>query len=134
MTRKDLACYIGIGLMVSVALALTSQAQTVPARVNFNTVFEMLPGYVPASATDLITQDVRVEYVYFANKSTSAVTCKISDKSTNCGGATCPFWPDVSILANQAYVVPINNIPAIGGFTWSCSTASAVVGYMRGKY
>ena len=53
---------------------------------------------------------------------------------TACGGAACQFWPVVTIAANSTYVITFNGIIVTSGVQWSCSSASVVVGQMRGAY
>lgn len=89
------------------------------------------PAYIPNSTTAVAKYTVRIKTLYLANKTASAATVTLKDRSTNCGGAACQVWPAVSIPANSVYVADLRNIRVISGFTWESDTASAVVGWVE---
>ncbi len=97
------------------------------------TVAETVPGFLPSSATDVYTSDVRIERVYLANTTGSAVTVTLLDKSANCSAGACSMWPAVSIAANTVYTVDMGNVWFRGGLQWSASAGNAVVGYLRAR-
>lgn len=89
--------------------------------------------YVPSSTTNLFTSTTLVGRVHLANKSGGAVTVTLKDRSTNCGGAACEFWPAVSIAANTVYSYDLGSVRAVSGVQWSASAANAVVGSIQGR-
>lgn len=90
--------------------------------------------YIPDSATDVITDTVFVDTIYLANTSGGSVTVTIKDRSTACGGSACQWWPTVTIAANTVYTAQTGGKISTSGVNWVASTASAVVGHLKGSY
>lgn len=89
--------------------------------------------FIPATDTAAITGTVRMTSGYFANTTNAAVTVTLKDRTTNCSGGGCAFWPTVSIAANSVYTIDFKDILVTNGVTWSCSSASAVLGALKGR-
>ena len=87
-------------------------------------------GYVPNTETAVISSTVRLYAMVLSNTSGGAVTITMKDRTTNCGGSGCAFWPTVSIAANTFYEVDFHGLRVQNGFTWQASTASAVTGWI----
>ena len=119
-------------------LALVAPAQT--AVPNRGQQWYTPLAYVPGTATNVVTATTFLDTVHLANTSAASVTCTFVDKSTNCGSSACQFWPTVTLGpvggsgANPVILVQFNGIIATSGVQWSCSTASGVVGQLRGAY
>lgn len=115
------------------AFAQTSQ-QYQPGAIEVETT----TGYVPNSATDLFASAdnnsmTHLTYLYLASKHTAAVTCRLVDKSTKCGGGACQIWPDVTLAPNTVYTAALGGVLATGGAQWLCSVSSVVFGYARAR-
>jgi hypothetical protein len=108
-------------LLLLAALAFAQQATT--------------PAYLPNVDTAVVTSTVNLRWLHLNNASGSSATCVIKDRSTNCGGSACSLWGPAPIAASGAsgsvVTWSFNAMPAINGFTWSCTVASAVVGSMQ---
>jgi len=93
--------------------------------------------FLPATNTDVVTVQSGLGYlvsrITLSNTSASTVTCNVRDRSTNCGGAACQFWPDISITAHTLQAMDFGGASAIGGLAWSCSTGNVVVGNILGR-
>jgi hypothetical protein len=88
--------------------------------------------YMENSSTDFKTKDTWVDLLVLSNKSGSAVTVRISDKSTQCNSGACDVIPTVSIAANTAYIVPAaGGLYFRSGINWVASAANAVVVQIR---
>jgi hypothetical protein len=88
--------------------------------------------YMENSSTDFTTKNTWVDLLVLANKSGSAVTVRISDKSTQCNSGVCDVIPTVSIAANTVYVVPAaGGLYFKGGINWAASSANAVMVQIR---
>jgi hypothetical protein len=90
--------------------------------------------YVPNTATNIVTATTFLDFAFLANTSASSVTCTFVDKTTACGGTACQVWPAVTMAANATYLIQFDGLIVTSGVQWSCSSASAVVGQMRGAY
>jgi len=88
-------------------------------------------GYAPNATTTLTASTIYLDSAHLANTTGSAVTCAFLDKTTNCNGSACQFWPTISIAANTVYEVSFGGI-VVSGVTWSCSTSNAVVAQLKG--
>ena len=111
-----------------IAIAAFSQTVTYP-----NGTVEVLMRYVPNSTTDVFTSGVRLTRIRLTNNTSSTVTCRIRDKSTNCNSGVCVIWADdVEIPARTTLLEELGGFTATGGLTWSCSAANSVVGSILG--
>jgi len=119
-----------IGLLCVATLALFAQT----AAPNRGQLWYTPMAYVPATATNVVTATIFLDSAFLANTSASSVTCTFVDKTTACGGTACQFWPAVTMAANATYLVQFDGLIVTSGVQWSCSSASAVVGQMRGAY
>lgn len=90
----------------------------------------MIPAYIPTGTTAVVSQTVYLSRLYVANRHVSAITVTLTDRSANCGGAGCQLVPTVSVPANSVYVLDMQDIPAVNGFTWATNTATIVVGWV----
>lgn len=97
--------------------------------LSFSAGRQITGDFVPNTATDVVTTDAYVFHVSLSNTSASVVTCTIQDRQ----GTPRPYFPTVSIAANQVYDDNPNGRYFQGGITWSCSAASAVIGEMWWK-
>lgn len=95
------------------------------------------PGYVPATDTTVTTASAQLSFMHLNNKSNASSDCVVKDRSTNCGGAACPLWGPATLgasgSAGSVVSWDFHGTPAPSGFTWSCSTSSAVVGTITYK-
>jgi hypothetical protein len=119
------------------ALALSAGALVAQTGTNVNGVPSVVP--VPSSLTAVVTllttQYVGVKYVTLHNVTSSDVTVKILDQSTNCNSAACPVVSSSSstsltVKANSTYSIPLYGQPAVGGIKWQASSANAVMGWI----
>lgn len=96
-------------------------------------------GYVPNSATPLVSRNVHLLWMHLNNKrvGSSSVVVTIKDQSTNCSGGACTLWGPAAVgdsgTAGSVVNWDFKNIPAVGGVTWQADTASAVVGDIAWK-
>lgn len=111
---------ITVFLLLCLAVSLTATITT--------------PGYVPNTDTAIATSTVQLSRLHLNNKSGSSSDCVIKDRGTACGGGVCSLWGPATLGASgsASSVVTWNFEGAIAtnGFTWSCTTSSAVVGYV----
>jgi len=90
--------------------------------------------FLPNSATDVVTQTVFLDYMVLSNTTAGALTVVLKDKTTNCNGAACQFWPTVSIAANSTSTVNFGGIIVTSGLQWQASATNSVVGELVGAY
>lgn len=90
-------------------------------------------GLVPSSPTSPYTATVYLDQINLSNTSASAVTCLLVDRTTDCGGAACELWPNVSIDADRKYTASLGGEAATNGFSLSCSTNNVVYAWIKGK-
>jgi hypothetical protein len=116
-------------------LAAPVFAQTPSAYpTTFSQVLEVGLITVPSSTTTVFSFTVRVDRMYFSNRTGSAVTVTVTDGSTNCtGSSACQLFPAVSIAANSTYAVDLGGVTAQLGVKWSASSANAVDGWIKAK-
>lgn len=125
--------YLTLAAVAVVAIVAYAQIVSAPAPPGIGTQYSIVetnPALVPATDTDVATNTIYVEAITLTNITGSAVTCSILDKQSTPRA----FLKDAALAANSAWVVPL---PAGGrkfpsGVSWSCSSGTAVVGYMRG--
>lgn len=97
------------------------------------TLWESGPAFVPNTTATVVAYTAYVDLVTLSNVTDGAVTVTLTDNSTNCNSGTCAFLQATSIAANTTYVVTIpggRKFP--DGVKWSASSASAIVGAIRG--
>lgn len=119
-----------IAYFVLFAFAYALFGQTVRTFSYDGVVKDFAPVLVPATDTTVWTGDIVLEGGTLSNITSSAVTCSILDKQ----GTPRAFMKDVSIAANSVTVLPSRMgryMP--GGLSWSCSSATAVVGYLQAR-
>lgn len=102
--------------------------------LNFSQSWQSVTGFLPGSSTAVTTTDSYVDYIHLANTTSGSVTVTITDNSTHCSAGACQWWPTISIAANTVYVASTGGIYSPGGVKWTCSAATSVVGWIRGKY
>jgi hypothetical protein len=116
-----------VGLVIGPDIRVVAQTSTGEIRMQF----------VPATNTDIIVVAPPLGYlikrITLSNTSAAQVTCNVRDRSTNCGGAACQFWPNIQLDANTLQMMDFDSMTAIGGLSWSCSTGSVVVGSIQGR-
>jgi hypothetical protein len=119
-------------LLIALLAVVCASAQTLtsPAPPRGNTWYTPM-GYAPNATTTLTASTIYLDSAHLANTTGSAVTCAFLDKTTNCNGSACQFWPTISIAANTVYEVSFGGI-VVSGVTWSCSTSNAVVAQLKG--
>ena len=135
MIRKRvlLIALLAAGVLSLLPLRLASQT-AIPYPLNFSTQWQSLTGFLPNSSTAVTTADSYIDYLHLANITGSPVTVTITENSTNCSSGVCQWWPTISIPANTVYIQAMGGVYSPGGVKWSASNASAVVGWIRGKY
>ena len=97
--------------------------ETIPANVSF---YENNAELLPSSPADVITGDIWLVELTLSNTTGSDVTCTISDKQ----GTPAALFNN--IVHPGLYIFPFKARKMPGGVTWSCGTAAAVVGSIRG--
>lgn len=97
-----------------------------PANLN---VQETVPGLIPATLTTVYTGNIWLSEITLTNTSAGSVTVTVQD------GQTTPreVLSAVSIAAHTTYVIQFSARYCPGGVSWSASSATAIVGYLRGK-
>ena len=111
----------------------TSRGQ-VPREERLTTGAFYFAGVVPASNTNIASEDVYVDAVVLINNGNTAVTVTVNDRSTSCASAACPLVPSgLSIAAKSVYVIPLMKVRAVGGIAWSASNGTDVVGRIVGR-
>ncbi len=97
-------------------------------------------GLIPTTTTAVTTRDgFKIRAVVLTNSTASDITCQMQDRTTDCSGGACDLLPSspspLVVKAASIYAVPLFDIPADQGFTWSCS-ATGVTGRVvaRRKY
>ena len=118
---------LAILLLLAIAIGGVASAQSISGRDHFTELLETTPGLVPSTAADVWTASVWVEEITLSNITASAATCTISDKQSTPRA----LFKDVSIAANSTVGARFTARYMPGGFTWSCSSATAIVGYAR---
>jgi hypothetical protein len=116
-------------------LALLARCVSAQTPVDIATSFShhqhIVPTLVSATPTDVWTQDVYLEAMSLSNESAGSVTCTIQDKQ----GTPRSYFKTVAIAANSTYNdQSVNRRFFPGGLTWSCSSGTAVTGYLRVSY
>ena len=93
------------------------------------------PAYLPTTDTVVSATTATLKYMHLNNASGSIATVVIKDRSTNCGGGPCSLWGPAPLAASGSAGSIVswnfNSTPAPGGFTWSSTVASAVVGTIQ---
>ncbi len=119
--------YFAIALLALLTLCGTASAQSVVGRSNFSELLETTPGLVPATGTDVWTASVWVEEITLSNITSSAATCTIKDKQETPRS----LMEAVSVPANSIVSARFTARYMPGGFTWSCSSGTAIIGFAR---
>jgi hypothetical protein len=110
-------------LMVAVLVALAD----VPVGERFSMNAYAYQG-MPGTTATITSTTVYVDGVVVINNSSSAITFRLRDRSTDCAGAACPLVPDdISVAAKSMYTIPYPKIEAKSGITWACSDGSNVI-------
>jgi hypothetical protein len=86
------------------------------------------PKYVPDSSEDVFTETVYLTEITLTNVTASSVTIQILDKQ-----AIPLAIVDATLPAKQSYVIRFEGRYCPGGVSWVAGTASALVGYIRGR-
>jgi len=97
-----------------------------PANLNIQ---ETTPGLIPATLADVYTKNIWLSEITLTNKSAGTVTVTVQDKQTT----PREVLAAVSVAANTTYVIRFDARYCPGGVSWSASSGTAIVGYLRGK-
>lgn len=90
--------------------------------------------FVPAVAADFTTKTASVDMFTFSNKTGTAATVTVKDRSTNCAAAACEFLTAVSIAPNSATVIYMSGgVTFTGGINWVASAANTITASVRGR-
>lgn len=119
-------------ILIALVILCTSVAIAAPpteTSSKFGRVEETTPELVPATDTDVWTRTVYLEEVTLSNITASAITCTILDKQSTPRA----LFKDVSIAANSTVGARFSARYMPSGVSWSCSSATGIVGYMRAK-
>jgi len=90
---------------------------------------QILPQFMPSIATDMCDEDIHITEVVLTNNTSGVVTVRLRDKQAT----PMPLIPDdVQIAASTviSFEFPRGAL-MVGGVSWSCNTASAVVARVR---
>lgn len=91
---------------------------------------DFAPGLVPATDTTVWTGDIVLEGGTLTNITTSDVTCTIMDKQSTPRA----FMYNTKIPANSVAVMGSRMSRYMpGGLSWSCSSGTAIVGYLQAR-
>lgn len=94
----------------------------------FASSFELLPAFIPATATDVHLSSFHITEITLSNVTAAPVTVTITDKQST----PVALYSAVSVPANSVVAQRFEGRWMPGGVTWSAGSASAVVGSMRG--
>lgn len=116
--------------LVVLLSAVILTAQTAKKRdQDWSSSADIGPSLIPASATDAIAQTVYIRELTLTNESGSSVDCTIQDKQ----GTPRKLFVG-SVAANTLYVMKFDDRKMPGGITWSCSSGTAITGYLSLRY
>ena len=120
------------GVTLPAFLAEPVHAQGDPRFASFQK--EIDPMLIPAVAASVpgISSTVYVNEITLTNRSGSDVTCAILDQQ----GSPLELFSG-TVLKNSVYVMDFKGRKMPNGITWSCSSGTAVVGYVQystGRY
>lgn len=89
---------------------------------------EIMPQFVPAAATDLLTQDFHITEVVLTNVTGASVTVTIKDRQATPG----QLFAAVSIPANTTTGVVFRGRWMPDGINWQASAANSIFASIRG--
>lgn len=99
------------------------------ARTNFNEFYEVTPGYVPGSSTDVVTEDVWIEELHLVNNTSTSRTITITDRQ----GTPVPLLKDIIIDPGVEFHRRYGALYMPSGIAWQASAGSAIAARLRYK-
>jgi DNA-binding protein len=100
--------------------------EVTPANLNIQ---ETTPALIPAVDTTVYAKNIWLSEITLTNISAGTVTVTVQDKQTT----PREVLSAVSIAAHTTYVIQFGSRYCPNGVSWSASSGTAVVGYLRGK-
>jgi hypothetical protein len=116
---------VGLGWLYA-ATVTAPQFESMPGNVNIQ---ETTPGLIPAVDTDVYAKNIWLSEITLTNTSAGAVTVTVQDKQATPRAVLSA----VSVAAHTTYVIQFSARYCPNGVSWSASSGTAVVGYLRGK-